>query len=229
MKLYWKQWADRIDDMTLRERVMIFAMAALAAVALIDAVSLGPLQGKQKRLSQQVVQEQGQIKTIQAQFQTLLQSRSEDPNTANRARLESLKKQLAELDVILQGKQDRLVAPEKIAGLLEEILTRNRRLQLVFLRTLPAAPLIEKPDAGAGKPVAAGAAPVSAEKQVFKHGVEITVKGGYLDLLGYLSELEKLPWQMYWGKASLHAEEYPAVVLTLTVYTLSLDKTWLKI
>jgi MSHA biogenesis protein MshJ len=59
--------------------------------------------------------------------------------------------------------------------------------------------------------------------------VEITVHGNYLDMLSYLVALEHLPSQMFWGKAQMNVIQYPVAELTLTVYTLSLDKTWLLI
>jgi MSHA biogenesis protein MshJ len=34
---------------------------------------------------------------------------------------------------------------------------------------------------------------------------------------------------MFWGEVSLSVEKYPDAVMTLTVYTLSLDKTWLTV
>jgi MSHA biogenesis protein MshJ len=58
--------------------------------------------------------------------------------------------------------------------------------------------------------------------------VEIVVQGSYSDLLDYVSRLEKQPWQVYWGRTVL-AAEYPKVVVTLTLYTLSLDKSWLVV
>ena len=33
----------------------------------------------------------------------------------------------------------------------------------------------------------------------------------------------------FWGEASLTVEQYPDAVLTLTLYTLSLDKIWLQV
>jgi MSHA biogenesis protein MshJ len=59
--------------------------------------------------------------------------------------------------------------------------------------------------------------------------VEITVAGSYADLTLYLDALEKLSWQMYWGKAEMRVEEYPRVTLTITLYTLSMEKTWLSV
>jgi MSHA biogenesis protein MshJ len=69
----------------------------------------------------------------------------------------------------------------------------------------------------------------SAEKQIYKHGVKITVRGSYADLLQYLTALEKLPTQMFWGVAKMDVVKHPTVELTLTLYTLSLEKTWLQV
>ena len=73
------------------------------------------------------------------------------------------------------------------------------------------------------------AAEQPAGQNIFKHGVELTLRGSYFDMLDYLAQIEALPWQMYWGRLRLEARDYNRPVLTLTLYTLSLDKTWLTI
>lgn len=64
---------------------------------------------------------------------------------------------------------------------------------------------------------------------MFKHGVELRVAGSYADLYDYLQRLEKLPARMFWSRATLNAGDYPKVTLTVTIYTLSLDKAWLEV
>lgn len=225
MRRYWELARTKIDDMSLRERVMIFAAAAFVVITLINATLLDPLLAKQKTLSAQVVQQQEKMKELQAQMQGLLQAKSDDEHSPLRNRLAYLKQQLQTQDGYLQSRRDRLVEPNKIAGLLEQVLRKNDKLQLVALKTLPVSLLIGQLQAaeGAAQPATNG------QKQIFKHGVQITVRGGYLDLLQYLTMLEKLPTQMFWGEASLSVEKYPDAVLTLTLYTLSLDKTWLTV
>lgn len=55
------------------------------------------------------------------------------------------------------------------------------------------------------------------------------MQGSYLDLLSYLRTLEALPWHMLWGRISLVADKYPQSTLTITIYTLSLNETWLSL
>jgi MSHA biogenesis protein MshJ len=64
---------------------------------------------------------------------------------------------------------------------------------------------------------------------LYRHGVEVTVRGNYLDMVDYMSALEAMPTRLFWGQAQLDVEEYPASRMTLTLYTLSLDRNWMKL
>jgi len=108
------------------------------------------------------------------------------------------------------------------------VLNKNGKLQLIELKTLPASPLLEKPQPSAAN-LPAGQTQPDPKKQIFKHGIQITVRGGYLDMLHYLAALEAMPAQMFWGEVSMRVDKYPDAELTLTLYTLSLDKTWLTV
>ena len=49
----------------------------------------------------------------------------------------------------------------------------------------------------------------------------MTLRGGYFDLLQYLSDLEKLPVRLLWGPGNCRSSSIPEVKLTLQVHTLS--------
>lgn len=230
MKRYWDLARDKVDNMSLRERVMIFVAAAFVLISLINATLLDPLLTRQKVLSAQVVQQQENMKALQAQMQNMLQARRDDEHSPLRARLAQIRQQLQEQDGYLQSRSDRLVEPSKMAGLLEQVLNKNDKLELIALNTLPPGLLVEKSqekNAATTQPVMPDAA--AGQNQIFKHGVKITVRGSYLDLLRYLAELEKLPAQMFWGEVGLSVGQHPDAELTLTLYTLSLGKTWLTV
>jgi MSHA biogenesis protein MshJ len=215
--------ALKVDGMSLRERALIFVAAAFLLVSLINALFLDPLLSRQKKLSDQVIQQQEKMKETEASIASLLQAKQADANSPQRQRIRALRQQIADADAYLKARRDKLVPPDKMADLLEQVLSRNDRLKLVALTTLPVSPLIE-PSGDA-----AAARTTVAEKQVYKHGVTITVRGSYADLLQYLAALEKLHAQMYWGLAKMVVVKYPYAELTLTLYTLSLDKTWLQV
>lgn len=242
MKGQWQRLALKIDALSLRERAMAFAIAALALVTLIDTFALSPMLTSQKQHAQKIKLDQQQIAAMQAELKTIIIASDIDPDAANKARLLSLKQQSEKLRADLGSIQKSLVSPDKMASLLEDLLKKNRHLQLVSLKTMPVA-LLSESEQGPGKAATDKSIPAgsvaklelpksdakAAGEFVYKHGVELVVKGRYPDIVSYLSQLEGMPWRLFWAKASLNVDEYPNAVLTLTLYTLSLDKTWLNI
>jgi MSHA biogenesis protein MshJ len=232
MKRQWKAWAERINARGLRERLLIFAMAALIVVTFINLLALDPLQAERKQLGQQLTEQQARIAAAQSQVQALVAAQAMDPDAANRARLADLRARIARADTSLETFRQGLVSPDRMADLLKDLLARNRNLRLVSLRTLPVAVLDEgsvgtrQGTAAAAKAPAESAAPRGA---IYRHSVEVTIEGSYGDLLDYVSALEALPWKMYWGGAELSVQTYPTSRLTLTLYTLSLEKVWLSV
>lgn len=153
-----------------------------------------------------------------------------DPDAPLRAELVSAKAQLAEQSRRFEAVNRSLVPPDRVPALLESLLSRSRTLQLLSLRTLPPTPVIERKATPAAAATAADAKPAaaaSAAPNLFKHGVEIKISGSYADLLNYLTELESAPQRLLWGRMDLAVTEYPRSTLTLTVYTLSLEQSWL--
>jgi len=231
MKQQWEKLAAKLDAMSLRERVMIFFAAAVLLLTLLNTLLLDPIFVRQKAQRSQLMQQQQLLGEVQSQINMLLQENSPNSTSPQRIQINQLKKEIAEGNIFLQSNRDRLVQPDKMAEHLRHLLQKNSRLQLVSLNTLAVTTLIEqaaetgREQNNSNKAVAEA----SVQSQVYKHGVQITLRGSYLDLLQYLIALEKLPQQMYWAKLEMNVVQYPTSEITLILYTLSLDKTWLKV
>ena len=228
MKRYWQPLALKVDALTLRERAIIFTMVALFVVVLMNLVLLDPQFSRQKQLSQKTQQDQAQIAGIQAEIQQKVKLQGTNPDAVAQDRLQKLKQQAALIRTTLLKTQKDLVSPEKMAALLEDILKRNGKLRLISLKTLPPGSFNETA-ANANSPAAALSPDHQGNPSIYKHGVEIMVEGGYLDMLEYMAALEAMPWQLFWSKARLNVEEYPRTTLVLTLFTYSLDKKWLAL
>ena len=228
MKQQWEKISAKVDAMSMRERALIFATAVVLALSLVNTLLLEPLFVRQKALRTQVSQQQQMMSEVQLQIAALQQQNSPDSTSPQRVQINQIRQEIAEGDVYLKNSRERLVQPEKMAEHLRQLLNKNDRLQLLALQTLPVTPLLEQPGAKSADQ-SRDVQAVTQEKQVFKHGVQLTLRGNYLDLLPYLSALESLPQQMYWARAQMKVVQYPSAELTLILYTLSLDKTWLQI
>jgi len=214
-----QRYADRLDAMSLRERVLIFLAVAVVVVAIADSALFDPISRRQKVNSQRIHQQEDEIRTMQGQVQAYAQARTGDDANAKRQRLEKRKLELAALDRELASRRSELVPPERMAKMLYEIVKRNPDIELVSLRSLPATGLAQSLTAILG----------SGGLALYRHGIEITVSGSYLNMLRYVGQLERLPAKIMWGNMELQATAYPAVTLKITLYTLSPEKTWLLI
>lgn len=218
----WQDWNAKYSARSLRERALMAASGVVVVVAVFNFLLLEPSSLQQKRLTQQLQETRTAIRTGEAILSA--GSGQADPDEVKRRYRDELRKQIAEFDVKLQGLQKQLVQPDQVSKLLEEVLARDRGLALVSLHKLPVQRL---QTSGAAQAPDSKAAPGASDRSIYQHTFEIAIEGSYGDLHGYLAKLEKLPWQLFWGKLELDAGAYPRLKLTLTVHTLSLNKNWL--
>jgi MSHA biogenesis protein MshJ len=213
MSFDWKALLARIDDMSLRERAMLFASISLVILLVAYAALLDPVLRKQKSLIDRVARDQNQINEIRGQIEQIVRAGDAKGRHPEQVAVEALERQIAELDRSLAAKQSGLIAPERLPALLKDILGRSKGVELESLRLLP------------GVPVKAG----TGETSLYRHGVELAVKGSYFELLQYLEELEKRSSVLLWGSVELQVDQYPDVRLRVVIHSLSRNASLLAI
>jgi len=220
--------AARMDALSLRERGMVFG-ATIAVLAFAGhTLVLAPQDAKQAALRTQIEQQQAAIAAIDGEITARVEGSRIDPDAQARSRLNTMQQEMGQLGSELLALEHGLVPPERMGPLVEGILRANGRLKLVSMRTLPAEPLAA-PGAAPAAPATPAAAAGGDVPLLYRHGVEVTVRGNYLDMVDYMSTLDAMPTRMFWGRAQLDVETYPTARLTLTLHTLSLDRQWMKL
>ncbi len=228
------QLAARMDALSLRERGMVFGATVAVLAFAGHTFVLAPQDAKQAALRTQIDQQQAASAAIDGEITARVEGSRIDPDAQSRARLNTMQQEMGQLGSQLLALEHGLVPPERMGPLVDGILRANGRLKLVSMRTLPAEPLAAPgvaPAAAAAPAANAGAAPAAASDVplLYRHGVEVTVRGNYLDMVDYMSALDAMPTRMFWGRARLDVETYPGARLTLTLHTLSLDRQWMKL
>ncbi|MEW6515031.1 MAG: type II secretion system protein GspM [Pseudomonadota bacterium] len=224
----WQEWSKRFAALQPREKYLV--VAAVAVAILFGGYSLWIEPGMQQtdRLKKSLAQQQAEQAQLQEQVAALA-VRNSDPDSANRAELQRLHAAVAATEHEIGAFGNTLVPPQRIPALLQTLLTRHRGLMLVSMSTLPPRPLIELPAIDpTGMQPAHEPAPLPGGN-LYKHGIEIKLAGGYQDLLAYVAELDASPQKLLRGGMSLVVRQHPVSELTLTIYTLSLDSTWLVV
>lgn len=226
MNANWHKLTERYAAMSRREQLLI-AVAALAAVFFVPlTVWVDPPAKRATALAAQLATQQTELAALQAQIAGL-KTRLVDPDAASRKALAELQAELATVDKEIGNLDDQLVPPQKMGKVLQMVLARHRGLSLVSLRSQTPEPLLLPPDEKLS--AAERLAQVVRQENLWRHGLEIRVAGGYADLLTYVAELERAPQRLLWGGMTLKVTAWPKSELTLTVYTLSRERDWLAV
>jgi len=206
MKRYWQPFAARIDQMPLRQRAMLFATLSLVVVAAAHVLLIEPLLVKQKSLIERVNRDHSQLAAVRAQLESVIREQEAGAKDPEQVKLQELEERIARAEKTLAQHKQAFIAPTRLPALLQNLLGPGQAVKMESLRIVPGTQ-------------------VEAASQLYRHGVEMTLRGSYFGLTQYLAALEKLPARLVWGRIELQVEQYPDIRLTLQVHTLSTQRT----
>lgn len=239
MKQQWQQFALKFDALSVRERIMVFGASAALLIFMVVYLFVNPQLDKRKALADTIAQRQQAVAAIDAEMAQRMAAHAGDPNLQDRIRLERIRQEVQQMRQALQSTQNGLVAPERIVPMLQQLLKQQASLRLVSLATLPSGAMgqgghVASKAASASAAAPAGQSPADAEAAqapavLYRHGVEIVLRGNYLDMVNYMDAVEAMPSHVFWGKLNMQVEQYPNATLSLTLYTLSLDEKWIAL
>ena len=236
----WLTIRKRYTALARRERGLVMAATLVGILAFGLLFLIEPAYKQRTQLKRQHEQQQRDLEALRPQVSGL-QERQRNPDAATLAQLKALRDQLRLTDAEFAQVQRSLVAPHEMGHLLESLLRSHSGLQLVGLRSVPVMSVTELMGSPSTTTAVAAAPAASSASQpgtsgagkdaawLYRHGLEVTVQGSYADMQAYLAALEKLPRRVYWGQLKLDARKWPANVMTVTVYTISLEKTWWRV
>lgn len=217
-----KVLADRIDALSLRERGLVFFAVVVVLYLIAYNVVFGPLRVEQARLEKDLHTKRQQVLVLDQKVSGMLSQAGKDVNAENREKLVTLKAQVQALDAEMDQMTAGVVTPKEMAKLVEQMLVRNKHLQLVKLEALPPQPISGESKSDPGDSATPGVT-------IYRHGMRVEFKGRYFDIVNYLKSLESLPWKVFWGEVSLKTDKYPVSKVTLVIYTLSRHPGWIGV
>lgn len=226
----WQQLEKRYAAMTRREKLLVAAALLLVPVLAGETLVLEGQRARNAALAGSIALQTATMKELQTQAQLLQQQLQIDPDARIKAEIAALKaeQQMLEKDLLEVGKS--LVPPEQMNALLERLLARHSGLRLVSLKTLKPEGVLGAADKADGTTPAKGNEKVAGQRfDLYRHGVEIRIEGTFAELQAYLVQLEELQDRLLWGHLHYEVGEYPKAEMSLMVYTLSADRTWLAL
>ncbi|MEX2524898.1 MAG: hypothetical protein WD750_08070 [Gammaproteobacteria bacterium] len=225
----------RIDDLSVRERAAVF-IAIIAVIFFIwDSYLMSTLDNRERTLKAQIQQKQSEQAALNAELQILIAGRQEDPNRENREKLASLRTEMDEVKAEVMKSTKHLISPNKMAVVLENVLNKTRGLELVEVKGLGSSTLVAA-DKKTVKDAGGNESSANADKETegngelanaYKHGLRVVFNGSFMATLDYIRELEALDNEFIWDNLKFEIIEYPDGQVSITVFTLSLDRNWI--
>ncbi len=212
MKAQWQGWAQQIAALSLRERILIL----LTGVVLLGAMGIyGWLDDADTRLGQDrqaLAAAQRDLEILILENQGKQARLGRDPDAQVREQLAGVETTLRQMDAELLAQTVDLIPAHEMPAVLEALLSRSANLHMLALTSLKPEPLM------------AGEQKVN----LFRHGIQLQLEGGYFDVYQYLKALEALPRHFYWKGFDYRVVEHPKAVVAMEIYTLSTSKEFIR-
>ena len=220
MKARLRQWGERLERLSLRERGLVFVAVLVVLIMPWYSLFLVPMDKRQTAMEHTSDGIQRQIQAKQAEAQEIVERFQVDPNKAVRQRISHLRAAIGKVEDQISEKTGDLIEPTRMGEVLEGLLKRQKGLKLVKLQTLPPQPIKLKGKDKNGD---------DSGMVVYRHGMQIEFKGDYRSTLRYLRAIKQMPWRLFWDGLDLTVEHYPTALVVLRVHTLSTSKGWLGV
>lgn len=230
---------ERLDQMSLRERGLIFAVGVVLIYCLWQVLLMDPLVARARAAEQRLNGAREKILAVDQAGAAIVQ----DPAVGAAVRNKVLQRRLGELDQELERMAQGYVSPGKMTAMLREVLANQHGLRLISLKNLPTKSLSDAAaatpatasNAAAAGDTSAGAAALAMpavdakDRGPFLHPVEIVVEGDYASIVAYLHSLEALPYEMHWDRVELDVHDYPNNRVRIVIGPLSLSRQWITV
>ncbi len=245
-KAQLKAYEDRFNDLTIRERMLGLLVLLAAVYMLLSLFWLDPILADKQKSQDTISQLNAQMSTKSSEIALATQTLSSSGSKEKIASIDSAEQRLEQINQALQNMTAGLIDPDKLPVILEEVLVAASDLTLLKVQTLPAAEI----DLGLHHESPSAAEKVNNKDQnemalddgssllnesevlsqgIYKHTVELTVKGSYREVHKYLQALEALEWRFYWDELDYSVDKYPKGEIKLRVYTLTTEEGWMDV
>ncbi|PAU76364.1 MSHA biogenesis protein MshJ [Halovibrio salipaludis] len=217
----WQTLADAFLARARRERVlMLVAASALVALGAWQLL-VTPVLEARSQVAERIASTQESLEGLTAQEETLLRELEKDPNEPLRERISQLQQRLDRYDQQLEELTTGLISPPEMVTLLRRMLARHDGVALESVSHRAPQPVaVEGQDDGANS---------EQEASLYAHPVEVTVSGGFHDVLAYLRDLEGLDERLGWRSMDYQTQDWPGARVRIRLHTLSLHREWLGV
>lgn len=219
-----KALVQRWQALAPREQWLVYAVGLSLLVVLYLSLLADPLAARLEHeasaraaAEQRARRAEEQLRALQARF-------GEDPNQPHRQALGLAQAEHHGLQQQIDRSTGALIGATAMKNLLQDLLSRQPALELIELKSFSEPLYLNAPDQT--EPPAAGPTPV-----LYRHGIRLTLAGGYFDLMRYLQAIHQSGWRLHWNSLDYQvgSEGGGRARIQLELQTLSRDAAWVGV
>lgn len=204
---------EKFQRLTQREQLLVVGVALAALYFLFDSFVFSSQKIREQALVQKQAAAQAQVVLLSSQIAAIERTQAEEVDRKTQE-LEQLQLQAKLIDRMVAGVTDQLPPIRDLVGSIVDTKA-SAHVEMVSVKTLPVKSVQglsvpQKTPGAQGKP-----------GTLYKHGVELVLRGRYLDLMAYLQTLEEEYPKLFWSDAVLTEDGYPQNTLRVVVFLLS--------
>lgn len=192
---------ERFAALSLRERILIGVGVAAVGFLALDRLVLTTLRERQAELETQRATLDSELTALRARRDG---DATPEPSQADLAAKRQQRDALAErLQAAQRVREDLIARPLAATEMMRRALRTPSRMVVNSMKVLPVQPLKS-----------------GSTATLYRHGIELQLRGGYGDLVDHLARLEQDP-RIFWSGMRLATTSYPENTLTISLYTIS--------
>lgn len=214
MNEQFRQWAVSIDALSIRERLLILITMSVAVVFLWWHFYAQQVLAQTRTVSQQNETLENQVQTTEFALQAVQQQMQQGVFARDEDRHQRLQAEFDKVNQALEEKTLRLVEPDQMFELMQQLLYRKSGLQLIELKRKSVGSVFEQVKADPD------------QLQIYRHTMLASFVGDFKSALAYIEGLQQQKSRLLWDKVSLRTQEYPKVQLEIEFSTLSDSRYW---
>lgn len=196
-----------IKSLSLREKTALSVLAVVGTFFMVDGLILSAIESRITAADIELTTARQRIAVLSSTMKGVnSESELSQQLLSKRAEVGQLEKALG---AVTRVRTLILEKPLPISTLMRSALrTPNSRVVVDGAKIL--APTVALPAQG-------------SQPAIFRHGIEVQVRGGFGDLLEYLAQLER-DERIFWSGLELATKTYPELSLSFSLYSLSTEE-----
>lgn len=210
-KFSYSEVNKSFNNMTLRERFILFGALIVCSVSITYFWILDPATIKQTRVEVSLQKSIKKEKVIRKEITEIKLRLQQDPLEEINNKIAFSQASLRRLDKQLDEKLIKFIHAKKMPIALTKVLAKTPGVKISGLKSLPVKAF------NSGDQTKA-----SPEPDIFyQHTLQVTLIGDYNAIYQYLLNVENLQDKFYWHSMDYKVSDYPLAEVTLQIYTLS--------